>query len=433
MKRILMIEDEFLMANVYRDELSCAGFSVEVAADGQSGLQMFCSRKPDLVLLDLMLPQVDGIEVLKAIRSLANPRELPVLVFTNTYLGGMVQSAWEAGASQVITKSTYTPRQVAGMVKAALDDSRSTQPTASAPATLEDRSSKVDPAAREAFLRTAPELVAALRETHEMVADDPGTPVSLEKLYAKVRPVTAAATVAGLQPVARMAEALEGLLKVLSDKPRAVSVSVLLTITQAIDTLEYLANNAEAAARRDPAQARILVVDDDEFARRGVCAALEMVGLKATCVENPARALQEQGGDRFDLIFLDIEMPGGDGYSLCSNLRSAPAYQGIPIIFLSLHADDEHRAESFLRGGNDFISKPFLYMELAVKALSFVMRGSWDNREPATHGPAQRLNRERDPGSVSQSAALPPRERGLDADPAVAPAPSRAVQQETVS
>ncbi len=433
MKHILLIEDELLMANVYRDELCSAGFSVDVAADGESGLQIFCNRKPDLVLLDLMLPRTDGIQVLKTIRSLANPRELPVLVFTNAYLGGMVQSAWEAGASQVITKAAYTPRQVARIIKAALDDSRPAQPPASATATLEDRGSEVDLAARTEFLGNAGELLAALRETYERVADDPENPVSLEKLYAKVRPLTAAATVAGLQPFARMAEALEGLLKVLSDKHYAVTVSVLLTITQAIDTLEYLANNAEAAAHRDPAQARILVVDDDEFVRCAVYSALQKVGLKAICVDSPVTALQEQGGDRFDLIFLDIEMPATDGYSLCSILRGAPAYQGTPIIFLSLHTDDKHRTESFLRGGNDFISKPFLYMELAVKALSFVMRGSWDNREPTTHGPAQRFNRGRDHGSLSQSATLPPHERSLDADPGVALAPSQTPQQETVS
>ena len=384
MKHILVIEDELLMANVYRDELCSAGFSVEVAADGESGLQMFCNRKPDLVLLDLMLPQMDGIQVLKTIRSLASPRELPVLVFTNAYLGGMVQSAWEAGASQVITKTAHTPRQVARIIKATVDDSRPSQPLAGATATLEDHGSEVDVGAREDFLRAAPKWLAALRKTHEMVADDPENPVPLEKLYAKVRPLTAAATVAGLQPFARMAEALEGLLKVLSDKHYAVTVSVLLTITQAIDTLEYLANNAEAVAHRDPAQARILVVDDDEFVRCAVHSALEKVGLKAICVDSPVAALQEQWGDRFDLIFLDIEMPVTDGYGLCSILRSTPAYQRTPIIFLSLHADGEHRTESFLRGGNDFISKPFLYMELAVKALSFAMRGSWDNRESET-------------------------------------------------
>jgi DNA-binding response OmpR family regulator len=382
MKHVLLIEDELLIASVYRDELCSAGFSVDVATDGQSGLQMFCNRRPDLVLLDLMLPNADGIEVLTMIRSLASPRELPVLVFTNAHLGGMVQLAWEAGASQVITKAAHTPRQVTQIIQAILTGPGSVESSGSAAPKFGDREPNIDLAARQEFIRTTAELLAGLREAYDILAVDPKHPAGLEKLYAKVRSLAAAAALAGLQPVARMAEALESLLKVLSEKRYAVTVSVVLTISQAIDTLEYLANNSEATAHRDPSQARILVVDDDEFARCAVSSALAKVNLKAICVDSPATALQEQEGDHFDLIFLDIEMPLADGFGLCSILRCTPAYQRTPIIFLSLHADDEHRQESFVHGGNDFISKPFLYMELAVKALSFVMRGSWDNREP---------------------------------------------------
>ncbi len=382
MKHILLIEDELLIASVYRDELSSAGFSVEVATDGQSGLQMFCNRRPDLVLLDLMVPQMDGIEVLRMIRALASLRELPVLVFTNAHLDGMVQAAWEAGASQVISKAAHTPKQVTQIIKAALSGSGPVEPPESAAAVLGDRAPEIDTVAREEFLRTVAKMLPALHRTYEMLVDDPRNPSCLQKLHTQVRSLSAAAALAEFQPMARMSEALGGLLKVLSEKNYAVTVSVLLTITQAIDTLEYLVNNSEAAAHRDLSQARILVVDDDEFARCAVRSALEKVNLKAICLDDPAAVLQEQEGDHFDLIFLDIEMPLADGFDLCSILRNAPAYRNTPIIFLSLHADDKHRKESFEHGGNDFISKPFLYMELAVKALSFVMRGSWDNSEP---------------------------------------------------
>jgi DNA-binding response OmpR family regulator len=430
MKHILLIEDELLIASVYRDELCASGFSVEVATDGRSGLQMFHSRRPDLVLLDLMLPQADGIEVLKVIRSSASPQELPVLVFTNAYLGGMVQSAWEAGASQVITKAAHSPRQVARIVRAALDDSHPAESRENA--VFGDRAPEIDLAAREQFLATAPDMLAGLLDAYEILANNPGDPSCLAKLYAKVRSLGAAAAIAGLPPVAQMAEALEELLRVLSEKNYAVNVSVLLTITQAIDTLEYLANNADAVAHHDPSQARILVVDDDEFVRCAVYSALEKVNLKAICVDNPGSVLQEQSGDHFDLIFLDIEMPTSDGFGLCSILRSAPAYQRTPIIFLSMHADEEHRRESFAHGGNDFISKPFLYMELAVKALSFVMRGSWDNSQTVTQSPTSHLNRANDQRLLSQPGALPSNEYILDTSTAATSTPSSALQAETV-
>jgi DNA-binding response OmpR family regulator len=429
MKHILLIEDELFIAGVYRDALRAVGFKVELATDGRSGLQKFHRRRPDLVLLDLMLPQADGIEVLRAIRASTNPKEVPVLVFTNAFLGGMVQAAWEAGATQVITKAAHPPSQVARIVRAVLDDSCPAGSRKSA--IVGDRSPKMDPVVREQFLATAPETLAGLLDAYEMLANDPKDPACLAKLYAKVRLLNAAVTVAGLWPAARMAEALEGLLRVLSEKKYDVSDSILLTLTQAIDTLEYLASNPDAVAHRDPSQARILVVDDDEFVRYAVHSALEKVNLKSICLDNPASVLQEEAGDRFDLIFLDIEMPITDGFSLCSILRSAPAYQGTPIIFLSMHADEKHRQESFAHGGNDFISKPFLFMELAVKALSFVMRGSWDNRETVTQSPTPHLDCSNERRLVSQPVALPSNDLIFDASTAATSSPSSALQTET--
>jgi PleD family two-component response regulator len=188
------------------------------------------------------------------------------------------------------------------------------------------------------------------------------------------------AALAGLQPVAHMAEALEGFLKELIDKDAPITPSVLLTIAQAIETLDFLVENHEVVALHRPlSTTRILVVDDDAFVSQAVCAALDKVKLKAVCVDNPGEALRRLAGDPFDLIFLDIEMPETNGYGLCSILRGAPTHQEVPIIFLTMHDDHGHRVESTRCGGDDFISKPFLYMELAVKTLSLVMRGPWVN------------------------------------------------------
>ena len=122
MKRILIIEDDPLIADVYRNKLCANGFAVDMADDGASGLDFFRNRKADLVLLDLMLPQINGLEVLKAIRTQFGPQDLPVLVFTNAFLGGMVQQAWEAGANQVLTKATMTPKMIIDMIKNALNN-----------------------------------------------------------------------------------------------------------------------------------------------------------------------------------------------------------------------------------------------------------------------------------------------------------------------
>ena len=78
---------------------------------------------------------------------------------------------------------------------------------------------------------------------------------------------------------------------------------------------------------------------------------------------------------RFDLIILDVDMPVMNGFELCTKLRALPAQTKTPVLFVTGLTDFESRARSTLSGGNDLIAKPFLFMELAVKALTHVLRG----------------------------------------------------------
>jgi CheY-like chemotaxis protein len=77
---------------------------------------------------------------------------------------------------------------------------------------------------------------------------------------------------------------------------------------------------------------------------------------------------------RYDLVLLDIEMPGMDGFELCRRLRTLPGYQKTPVIYVTSHSDFESRAKSILSGGDDLISKPVFPMELAVKAVALLLK-----------------------------------------------------------
>jgi DNA-binding response OmpR family regulator len=68
-------------------------------------------------------------------------------------------------------------------------------------------------------------------------------------------------------------------------------------------------------------------------------------------------------------------MPGMTGFELCTKLRALPAHKKTPVIFVTALTDFESRTSSMMSGGNDFIAKPFLFLELAVKALVYVLRG----------------------------------------------------------
>src|SRR5207245_36092 len=134
MKKILIIEDDQIVANIYRNKFSLEGFQVEIANDGHLGLELVRSFRPDAVLLDLMLPKLTGIELMKKIRSEPAFEKLPVIVFSNTYLSNLVQDAWKAGATKCLSKSNCTPKQVIEAVRGLLAG-QGDEPASSASAT----------------------------------------------------------------------------------------------------------------------------------------------------------------------------------------------------------------------------------------------------------------------------------------------------------
>ena len=130
MSKILIIEDDQIVANIYRNKFRIEGYEVEVALDGEVGLEMVKSFQPHVIVLDLMLPKITGVEVMKQIRAYPESKITPVIVFSNTYLTNMVQEAWKAGATKCLSKANCTPKQVLEVIRSTLGKSA----TASSPA-----------------------------------------------------------------------------------------------------------------------------------------------------------------------------------------------------------------------------------------------------------------------------------------------------------
>jgi CheY-like chemotaxis protein len=120
-KTILIVEDDPISAHAYRRALERAGFVVHVAADGQAGLEWIERFRPDGMLLDLMMPRTNGIEVLKAVRALHHLAQIPILVYTNAFIPNLVDEARAAGATEVYSKSTLTPEMTISTFRAVLD------------------------------------------------------------------------------------------------------------------------------------------------------------------------------------------------------------------------------------------------------------------------------------------------------------------------
>ncbi len=122
MPRILITEDDKFMANICRLKLEEQGYEVVVAHDGGAALEILKNRPPDLVVLDLLLPVMDGIELLKFMRSEDALRRLPVIVMSNSScFSGIAQSAWKAGATNFLNKADNTPHDLVKEVGKFLD------------------------------------------------------------------------------------------------------------------------------------------------------------------------------------------------------------------------------------------------------------------------------------------------------------------------
>ncbi len=112
-KRILCIEDEHFINELYERALTKAGYDVTIAIDGQDGLQKALSDEFDIIMLDIMLPNVIGTEILRRLRTEKPDLRAKVIITTNLELGEEDRAAIEAQADGYIVKADLTPRQMA--------------------------------------------------------------------------------------------------------------------------------------------------------------------------------------------------------------------------------------------------------------------------------------------------------------------------------
>jgi len=120
MKRILIIEDDFFVASIYEKVFAEAGYEVAIAYDGEAGLKRIGSFSPDLVQVDLMMPKMNGVEIIKQIRANSGLKSLPVLVLSSCCDLALVREARKAGASEVISKRECSPKLVLDRAEALL-------------------------------------------------------------------------------------------------------------------------------------------------------------------------------------------------------------------------------------------------------------------------------------------------------------------------
>jgi DNA-binding response OmpR family regulator len=387
MKKILIIEDDKVVANVYRNKLTVEGYLAEIAHDGETGLKLLRTFRPQIVILDLVLPGISGIDVIKEIRKDIEFSKVPTVVFSNTYLTNLIQEAWRAGASKCLAKASCTPKDIIDIVRGLVGHSGAmfsqTQTATNGasvdktirPTAQNDAEFQAD--LRNTFIDNLPATLYSLRTVVQTLVKADNEIARLRQvreLYRLVHSLSGNAGVAGLVQIAHMSAAYEALLKEVYEKPKNITSSSVRTIAATVDFLGQLFEKTTLPEKQELPPSRILVVDDEAISRRAIVYALEKARLKSINVDDSNQALQLMKDNEFDLIFLDVDMPDMNGFELCAKLRLLPQHKKTPVIFVTSLNDFDSRTNSTVAGGNDFIAKPFLFIELTVKALTHVMR-----------------------------------------------------------
>ena len=117
---VLLVEDDIFLANIYQKKFDLEGFKTSVADNGEKGLADAKRKKPSIILLDILLPKLDGFAVLEKLKADPTTKEIPVILLTNLGQKDDVENGLQSGAADYLIKAHFKPSEVVDKVKKVL-------------------------------------------------------------------------------------------------------------------------------------------------------------------------------------------------------------------------------------------------------------------------------------------------------------------------
>lgn len=116
-KKILLVEDEDSIRDLYKRQLDLEGYETDAKSNGKEGLEAANTNTYDLILLDIMLPDINGLEILKQVKQNPTTKNTPVIMLTNLGQDVTIKQGFELGAEGYLVKASYTPDQIIQEIK----------------------------------------------------------------------------------------------------------------------------------------------------------------------------------------------------------------------------------------------------------------------------------------------------------------------------
>lgn len=357
MPRLLLAHADPVAAACFQEHLALAGFDVVCGFDADAALHAIGESKFSAVILD---PGLGRFPEIVAAGAASGNRGLVL------YLPGSPEELLGTAATEFgaigIPRSDDPVRAALETLAAELGNATLSPP------------SNVEPRRVSSMLAASAEAVRGLRDCGHRALTGPIRAEEIWKVFSIAHTAEQRTALAGRQQVAAFAESLAALAYNFYSQPALIRPSVVRTLMNGVDFLARLLDGDAGARLRPPWDCPVLAVDDETLAAQALAAALGCAGLNVVTRNKADAAIELLRGYRFDLVFLDVGMPGSNGFELCKQLRAIPHHEKTPVVFLTGMATFQNKVEATLSGGNDFLAKPFHFAEVPVKALMWVYR-----------------------------------------------------------
>jgi CheY-like chemotaxis protein len=429
--RLLAVDDDPICLRAVSSSLKKAFPDPDVAPNGHSALLLASREHYDAICLDVEMPGMDGFELCSEIHETEANRATPVVFVTShsdfdsraksallgahdliakpfltfeitlkiltLVLRARLQastgtapagSTGQPGATAVAARlsgTTASPMRAASIPAPApkqpiADDTvplRHDSPKAPeqrTPAATQLHHPKAEPA--QDFQQRAPLQFEALRQKLAS-ASEPGNPELRQELISELfLGIHELCTQAGntIPAFSALGSALEAMLRKLLEKPTLCTASTLSTASAALETLDLI-SEAQFGPDLNENPARVLVVDDDPISRRAIGSALQLAFGRPDDADSGEAAIARAGENPYDVIFLDVMMPGLDGFATCARIRESGMNRGTPVVFVTSCNDETSRTQAVASGGSEFLPKPVLACQIRLLALTLALRG----------------------------------------------------------